>query len=329
MSGIMYKNRPYAGGGGGAGGASALSDLTDVNILSPSDGQILRYNSTSGKWENADNILPMWRVRYYDDSDNFLNREYVRDGDDALYAYQENVWSRSSGGTADPTVQDDVSEDLDLYYVSSLIAPTVSYKCAKNYSSAPFTYTFTADASGNYFVFVDSACARGSSSVSSTGTQKYYEAFEYTSEYVYVKAAVYELAIGDTITITMDKGSTSYQSYYIMSAAIVKMNTVFTTATKEAAQLNKFGQVATASASADGKKFVFGAVSYQNNVTHSVSLTDTTDGKKVEFSETDTMNMSCVAANAEYETGDTLTATASTTTTLGYNNSFALVLALS
>lgn len=327
MSGIMYKNRPYAGGGGG--GASALSQLTDVDISSPSNGQILKYNGTSGKWENADNILPMWRVRYYDDSDNFLNREYVRDGDDALYTYQENAWARSSGGTADPTAQDAVSEDLDLYYVSSLVAPTVSYKCAKDYTSAPFTYTFTADAPGNYFVFVDSACRSGSSSVSSTGTQKYYEEFEYTSEFVYVKAAVYELAIGDTITMTMDKGSTSYQNYYIMSAAIVKMNATFTTATKEAAQLNKFGQVATASASAEGKKFVFGAVSYQNNVTHSVSLTDTTDGKKVEFSETDAMNMNCVAANAEYETGDTLTATASTTTGSGYNNSFALVLALS
>ena len=51
MSGIMYKNRPYAGGGG-AGGASALSDLTDTNISSPTNGQVLKYNN--GFWENDD-----------------------------------------------------------------------------------------------------------------------------------------------------------------------------------------------------------------------------------------------------------------------------------
>lgn len=50
MSGIMYKNRPYAGGGG-AGGASALSDLTDTSISSPTNGQVLKYNN--GFWENG------------------------------------------------------------------------------------------------------------------------------------------------------------------------------------------------------------------------------------------------------------------------------------
>lgn len=38
--------------GGGGGGASALTDLSDVNITSPSDGQALEYNSTSQKWQN-------------------------------------------------------------------------------------------------------------------------------------------------------------------------------------------------------------------------------------------------------------------------------------
>lgn len=53
MSGIFYKNRPYAGSGGSGGGASALSQLTDVNITSPSDGQILIYDSTLQMWKNA------------------------------------------------------------------------------------------------------------------------------------------------------------------------------------------------------------------------------------------------------------------------------------
>lgn len=35
-------------------GASSLSDLTDTAIASPTNGQVLTYNSTTGKWENAD-----------------------------------------------------------------------------------------------------------------------------------------------------------------------------------------------------------------------------------------------------------------------------------
>ncbi len=41
---------------GDEGGASALSDLTDLAITDPEDGQLLRYNSTTEKWENFDPI---------------------------------------------------------------------------------------------------------------------------------------------------------------------------------------------------------------------------------------------------------------------------------
>ena len=40
------------GGGGGTGGATALTDLVDVAVSSPTNGQALVYNSTSGKWIN-------------------------------------------------------------------------------------------------------------------------------------------------------------------------------------------------------------------------------------------------------------------------------------
>lgn len=36
----------------GGGGASALDDLTDVDITSQANGDLLQYNSTSGEWEN-------------------------------------------------------------------------------------------------------------------------------------------------------------------------------------------------------------------------------------------------------------------------------------
>ena len=38
----------------GDAGASALADLTDVNISSPTDGQVIKYDSDSDKWVNAD-----------------------------------------------------------------------------------------------------------------------------------------------------------------------------------------------------------------------------------------------------------------------------------
>lgn len=40
-------------GGGGGGGASALNDLSDVAISQPSNGQVLMYDSSLGKWKNA------------------------------------------------------------------------------------------------------------------------------------------------------------------------------------------------------------------------------------------------------------------------------------
>lgn len=40
-------------GGGGGGGATALTDLVDVAISSPLNGQALVYNSTTGKWMNS------------------------------------------------------------------------------------------------------------------------------------------------------------------------------------------------------------------------------------------------------------------------------------
>ena len=37
----------------GQSGSSTLVDLTDTNISNPSNGQVLKYNSTNSKWENA------------------------------------------------------------------------------------------------------------------------------------------------------------------------------------------------------------------------------------------------------------------------------------
>ena len=38
---------------GGPSGASTLTDLTDTSISNPSNGQVLKYNTSTSKWENA------------------------------------------------------------------------------------------------------------------------------------------------------------------------------------------------------------------------------------------------------------------------------------
>jgi len=45
-----------SGGGGGGGGATTLNGLSDVNITSVANGQIIAYNNTSGQWENQTGV---------------------------------------------------------------------------------------------------------------------------------------------------------------------------------------------------------------------------------------------------------------------------------
>lgn len=58
---VQYKDGKFqTGSGGGGGGASALADLDDVNISSPSDGQVLRYDN--GEWVNVDTDISPFSV---------------------------------------------------------------------------------------------------------------------------------------------------------------------------------------------------------------------------------------------------------------------------
>lgn len=53
---------------GGGGGSSTLAGLTDVTLTSPTDGQVLTYDSTNNKWVNADgstaNIVELTQAEY-------------------------------------------------------------------------------------------------------------------------------------------------------------------------------------------------------------------------------------------------------------------------
>ena len=50
---LKVGNSIYSIPSGGSGGASDLSDLGDVTITNVQNGQILKYNSTTSKWENV------------------------------------------------------------------------------------------------------------------------------------------------------------------------------------------------------------------------------------------------------------------------------------
>lgn len=58
---LKFNGSIYATGGvsalgqssGGSGGATSLADLVDTAISNPSNGQVLKYDSTSGKWING------------------------------------------------------------------------------------------------------------------------------------------------------------------------------------------------------------------------------------------------------------------------------------
>ena len=45
--------------GGGGGGASTLDELTDVDVGTAQDNQVLTYNASSGNWINQDSYLPL------------------------------------------------------------------------------------------------------------------------------------------------------------------------------------------------------------------------------------------------------------------------------
>lgn len=59
---VQYKDGKFQTGSGGGGGSSTLAGLDDVNISSPSDGQVLRYDNASSKWVNADTDISPFSV---------------------------------------------------------------------------------------------------------------------------------------------------------------------------------------------------------------------------------------------------------------------------
>lgn len=65
----LREDGTWAEPSGGGGGASALSDLTDVDLSTPIEGQALVYNESTSKWENGDVASDMEEITlaYYNE----------------------------------------------------------------------------------------------------------------------------------------------------------------------------------------------------------------------------------------------------------------------
>lgn len=69
---------------------NTLGSLSDVEITTPSDGQLLKYNSTDGEWENA--TVPVLPTVTSVDEGKFL----TVDGNGNWVATTISVWNGGS-----------------------------------------------------------------------------------------------------------------------------------------------------------------------------------------------------------------------------------------
>lgn len=92
------KWREYQSGGGG--GASDLSDLGDVDLTSPSDGQVLTYDAETGKWVNAEGGSAS--VDELGDIGD-VDLDNIEDGQTIVWDAENSKWINAtpSGGASD------------------------------------------------------------------------------------------------------------------------------------------------------------------------------------------------------------------------------------
>lgn len=68
----------------GQSGTATLSSMADVNLQNPGNGQLLTYNSSSSKWENADPAAPAASVVTYDNTTSGLTATNAQDAIDEV-----------------------------------------------------------------------------------------------------------------------------------------------------------------------------------------------------------------------------------------------------
>ena len=117
---------------GGGGGSSTLAGLDDTNISSPSNGQILKYNASTYKWENANESggSPAADDVSYDNTTSGLQATEVQSAIDELNSEIDNIsldaedvsYDNTTSGLQATDVQeaiDELKSDMDNYVVDA------------------------------------------------------------------------------------------------------------------------------------------------------------------------------------------------------------------
>ena len=109
---------------GGGGGASALADLTDVDVTTaaPTNGQVLKYNTTSSKWEPGDDndsgggggSSTTLEQGNFSTSGDAITREYVLRGTTTNATETELFYNTSD--------RIPVGENTTVYYTVDIVA---------------------------------------------------------------------------------------------------------------------------------------------------------------------------------------------------------------
>lgn len=89
----------YLSGSGGGSGSSTLAGLTDVRITNPTDGQVLMYSVSSGKWINWDKKYTLWGASDVSDA-------VAEDGQVLVYDKASEMWVPKTIGVGGVTAID-------------------------------------------------------------------------------------------------------------------------------------------------------------------------------------------------------------------------------
>ncbi|MBO7734989.1 MAG: hypothetical protein J6S67_20675 [Methanobrevibacter sp.] len=137
-------SQKWENGAGGGGGASALNDLSDVTIANPSSGQALLYDGT--KWENANLPAP---PTVPDDLNDLSDVDITSPSSGQVLKFNSTTqkWenaNESGGGTAQATSYDNTISGLNATNVQDAIDEVVTEASTKYGLITEVTFTNSA-----------------------------------------------------------------------------------------------------------------------------------------------------------------------------------------
>lgn len=140
----LFRNIGGGGGGGTGGGSTTLAALTDVSLGTLSNAEVLKYNSTSGKWENSTVTTASYSI-------NAATASYLLNGGANIKA--DIVSGTSFGGTPKTASVVFPSAYEDNFYAVSISAESARAWTIESKTLSGFTINSNASdtISGNVY----------------------------------------------------------------------------------------------------------------------------------------------------------------------------------